>query len=299
VTEVAIRSNGSGAVAVAEPRVTAAVATLADWASELDAATDMAVKLCQTPFAPAHFRGKPTDAAAAILTGHELGLSPMASLRSIFMISGTPGMYAKAMLAVVQAQGHNVWVAEQSPDRVVVKGWRKGAPDHIHETTWDPARVVAAKLTSNAKYQENPQAMMVARGTAEICRQVASDALHGIPYAVEELEDMPLRVEASVAPRVTAAEILGTVSAPPPAEPVDEPQTADAGPRLITQAQQRKLHALFRDNDLADRDAGLLYVGAIIGHPVESTKDLTVTEAGTVIDSLETQRAEPPVDVEP
>lgn len=289
MTEVAIRSHG--AVAVAEPNVTAAVATLADWATELDAAYTMAVKLVTTPFAPRHFQGKPADAAAAILTGHELGLSPMASLRSIFLISGTPGMYAKAMVAVVQAQGHHVWIAEQGPDRVVVKGWRKGNPDHVYETVWDRDRVVKAKLTGNAKYQESPQQMMVARGQAEICRQVASDALHGIPYSVEELEDLPptMRVEASVAPRVTAADILA--NAPAPAAPADEDPIADLpiskpGGRPVTKAQLGMMGALAGELGLTDRDARLAYVAGIINRDISSANDLSSREASAVIDAM-------------
>lgn len=232
MTELAIRDDRR-AVEVQQPRLSAsapsaAISTLADWAAELRAAGDLAKELCGTPFVPAHFRGKPADAAAAILTGFEVGLSPMASLKSIFMIGGTPGMYAKTMVAIVQAQGHEVWPEEQSDTRVIVCGRRKGWPaDRIVRTVWDTARVVQAKLTSNAKYRENPQQMMWARGSSEICRQVAPDALLGIPYSVEELEsiDSPIRAEVVPTAPVTAAEILGIAAK---AEPAIEQQ--EAGP---------------------------------------------------------------------
>lgn len=183
------------------------------WAQAADAAHQVAQRLVVTSFVPDHFRGKPAEAAAAILTGAELGLKPMAALRAIFVIKGTPGMYAKAMVAVVQSRGHEVWAEEQSDERVVMCGKRKGSANVV-KTTWDRARVVKAKLTANAKYQDNPQQMMVARGQAEICRQIASDALHGVPYAVEELEDFePIRAEVVQPKPVTAAEILGTMPA--------------------------------------------------------------------------------------
>lgn len=185
MTEIAVRSQ-QGAELELTP--TPALASLAHWAGEARAAHTLAQSLCNTSFVPKHFQGKPAEATAAILTGFELGLSPMASLRAIFIIGGTPGMYAKVMVAVVMAQGHEVWVEEQSDERVVVCGRRKGS-EHIARTVWDRARVVKAKLTSNPKYAETPQQMMTARGQAEICRQIAPDALHGIPYAVEELRD--------------------------------------------------------------------------------------------------------------
>lgn len=296
MTELAIRGTTSnGVAAVDSPTMT----SLAEWANEVRAAAEIAEGLCRTTFVPAHFRGKPAETAAAILTGHELGLSPMAAVRSIFVISGTPGMYAKSMVAVVQSRGHEVWIPEQSDERVVVCGRRKGS-DHVFTTTWDRARVVKAKLTTNAKYQENPQQMMVARGQAEICRQVAADALHGIPYAVEELDDFkPAAIEA---PRLTAAEIFAeedpappetpapalTVSAPI-ADPVPATQGQAPDPTVpgITRNQQAKMHALLNESGRGDRDVGLVYIAGVIGRGIESTKELTRREAGMVIDKLE------------
>jgi hypothetical protein len=208
-TDIAVREQPTNAVALA-PITTGAVATLTTWVAEVSAAYELAKQLCVTSFVPQHFRGKPAEAAAAILTGHELGLSPLASLRSIFMIGGTPGMYAKVLVAIVMSHGHDVWVEEQSDERVVVCGQRKGS-EHTARVVWDRERVVKAKLLSNGKYNETPQQMMVARGSAEVCRQIAPDALLGIPYSVEELRDMPQDEQAPAEPavaRVTADEIL-------------------------------------------------------------------------------------------
>lgn len=205
MTEIAIRNEP----AEIELAPAGTVASLVGWAEEVQAAHALATKLVVTSFVPDFFKNKPHEAAAAILTGHELGLSPLASLRSIFVIKGTPGMYAKAMVAVVQAAGHEVWVEEQSDDKVVVCGKRAGS-EHVFRTVWDRARVIKAKLTGNSKYQDSPQQMMVARGQAEICRQVAADALHGVPYAVEEIRDFrDERTATADDDRVTGAEILG------------------------------------------------------------------------------------------
>jgi len=286
MTEMMIREDRA-AVETYEPPTTAA--TLVDWHEELLAAGNIAAKLCNTPFVPSHFRGKPADAAAAILTGRELGLSPMASLRSIFLFSGTPGMYAKTMLAVVQSQGHNVWVDEQSDERVVVCGRRKDS-EHVTQTVWDRARVVKAKLVGNAKYQENPQQMMAWRGIAEMCRLVAPDALLGVPYAVEELADMAPAPEPRR--RLTAAEVMAdapvsaVVVEGDDAEPVEEPESF-APVDLITKPQQAKLHACLNELGWGDRDKGLAEISRILKEPIATTKDLTKTEAMHVIDVLE------------
>lgn len=310
MTELALRNHTGNGVAIMD--TTPTMNSLAEWASEVRAAGEIADALCRTSFVPQHFRGKPAETVAAILTGYELGLSPMAAVRSIFIISGTPGMYAKAMVAVVQSRGHQVWIPEQSAERVVVRGRRKGE-EHVYETIWDRARVVTAKLTTNAKYQESPQQMMVARGQAEICRQVAADALHGIPYAVEELEDFPAT---PVQARITAAEILTEPETPAPApltSPSDPARHASERDQsappdsnvaaqgqaepLITAAQQRRLHARLNETGRGEREIGLVYIAGVIDRPIESTKELTKREAGQVIDALDDTADEPTLDV--
>lgn len=61
---------------------------------------------------------------------------------------------------------------------------------------------------------------------------------------------------------------------------------------LITDPQQRKLHALLRDNAMTDREHTLAWIGELTGRTVQSTKELTVAEAGTVIDALDAMGGE-------
>lgn len=75
-----------------------------------------------------------------------------------------------------------------------------------------------------------------------------------------------------------------------PAEPAPRhsprPAEVETG-ELITPAQMRKLHATLGDLGLHDdRDEALRQIGGIIGRQLDSTKDLTVTEASKVIDQL-------------
>ncbi len=283
MNELAVRADNAAALAIpASPTM----ASLVEWAAEASAAHGLAQSLCKTSFVPEHFRNKPDETAAAILTGFELGLSPMAAVRAIFVIKGTPGMYAKAMVAIVQGQGHEVWADEQSDDRVVVCGRRKGS-DRVVSTTWDRKRVEKAKLTSNAKYQESPQQMMVARGQAEICRQIAADVLFGIPYAVEELDDFTPAAVSAPAARVTTAEILGS------ARPTEEEAVTvnDDGVVMMTNPQQRKLFALLKEKGYADKDLALVFIAGQIGREIESRNELTKQDAIVVIDALEQLQA--------
>lgn len=226
MTDIATRDEQPAEVEQANRQPSGTIAKLADWAAEARAAHQLATSLCQTSFVPQHFRGKPAEATAAILTGHEMGMSPMAALRAIYVIQGTPAMYAHAMRAVVQSRGHSIWEAEASPTRVVVRGHRLGEADKVRESVWTIERARTAGLLNNAQYTKNPQNMLTARATGEVCRLIASDALHGIPYAVEELDDRePVRAVVEAGPRVTAAEILGR-----PAEPAPAPAPAETAP---------------------------------------------------------------------
>lgn len=176
-------------------RAEAPVPTLVDptggrliaWADSLAAAHRIATALCGTTFAPQNFRGKPEEAAAAILYGDEIGLTPSQSLQSVTVISGRPGLYARTMVALVQAKGHEVWTDEETPSKVTVSGRRKGSA-HVETSTWTIDRARKAGYLNNKKYETDPESMLYARAAATVCRRIAADALAGLAYTIEELE---------------------------------------------------------------------------------------------------------------
>lgn len=183
------------------------------WMEEARLAASLATSLAKTSFVPASLRGKPADITAALLAGKELGMQPITSLRSMDIIQGTPALRAHAMRALAQGHGHKVWLVEQSAARVVMRGQRReadGSYGPVQESVWDIPRAALLGLTGKEQWKKQPQTMLTARATGEICRLVASDALHAMPYAAEELADSdPIEVVPS-APRVTADEILAT-----------------------------------------------------------------------------------------
>lgn len=60
----------------------------------------------------------------------------------------------------------------------------------------------------------------------------------------------------------------------------------DAARDLRNEGQSRKMHALFHETGLSDRTKRLAYISELLGHEIASTKDLTVLQANTVIDTL-------------
>jgi hypothetical protein len=159
---------------------------LVQWAADARQAALVAQSLAKTSFAGA-LRGKPEEITAAILAGQELGLKPMATLKSIDVIQGTPALRAHAMRGLVQAAGHDIELVDSGPEHCVMRGRRKGA-ETWQEVSWTIERAAQLGLTGKDQWKKQPQTMLVARATGELCRLIASDVLHGMPYAAEEID---------------------------------------------------------------------------------------------------------------
>jgi hypothetical protein len=277
MTDISIPTQQQAAVAT---RDDAAMDRLGSWLQQADAVFAIAERICDTSFVPTAYRKKPAEAAAAMLAGAELGFDPMASLRAFDSINGTPAPKAITLRAVVLGKGHQVETVEQSATRAVVRGRRFGKGEW-QVSTWDIER--ARKLpqfTTNANYKNNPEAMLVARATAEVCRWVGPDAVMGMPYAAEEAGDFePVAPSAPATRRLTVAEL-------------DEPAAIEQGPaaELVTREQQKTMFALWADlgysgdeNRQTRLDLTARFIGA---DTVESSNELTAAEADTVIAKL-------------
>jgi hypothetical protein len=291
-----------------------AVQRLATWAQSAQAAYEVAQRLAQTAFVPEAFRGNAADTTAAILAGSEVGLSPMASLRAFDIIQGTAAPRAITLRAVAQANGHDIEVVEATAQRCTVRCRRRGG--NWQQVVWTMDRARSLSLANKHNWKAQPQAMLVARATAEAARIVAADAILGLNggYAVEEIDNgadestITMRREGT---KRTAQRTKQVVSeAEPELEPTElptsnhghemvtpapepdrnstetEPETGDG----ITSAQLKKLGALMRENDITERSVALTYVSDVIGRQVASRNELTKHEASQVIDALEAEK---------
>ncbi|HVN52270.1 MAG TPA: hypothetical protein VMT43_12595, partial [Acidimicrobiales bacterium] len=146
----------------------------------VDPAYALAKKMACTSFVPAAYQNKPDELLAAILTGHELGIGPMAAMAKIHNIQGRAGISAELMRALPLSHGHVIWVEEASPSKVVVCGHRKGDPEHVSRITWTADMVKRAGLEGKENHRKYPQAMMLARATGDLCRTIFADCLAGI-----------------------------------------------------------------------------------------------------------------------
>jgi hypothetical protein len=186
---------------------------LMEWVESARQANIVAQSLAKTDFA-GQFRNKPDEITAAILTGQELGLKPMTALKSIDVIQGQPALRAHAMRAIVQHQGHDIELVESDDTHCVMRGRRKGA-EGWQTVVWDIPRARLLGLLNKDQWKKQPKTMLVARATGELCRLIASDALHGLPYAAEEVDGY---VHGETAPAKAPLSVAAlTAPAPQPA----------------------------------------------------------------------------------
>jgi hypothetical protein len=104
-TEIDILSQPSALTLLppAQHPAQAAIDMLRGHAEMMGMAYDLATKMCRTQLVPTRFRGKPEDAAAAILYGAELGLNPIQSLQRVVPIHGMPTLEARTMVALLKS----------------------------------------------------------------------------------------------------------------------------------------------------------------------------------------------------
>jgi hypothetical protein len=299
---------------------------LVAWAHQAEAAAGIARTLAPTSFVPdaikvwehpEHSRDPAKRGAldmdstvaqvtAVLLAGQELGLKPMASLRSFTIIRGTVAMHAIAARALLLKNGHEIEIRETTSQRAIVDGRRAGA-EKWQRSTWNLERAKTARLfpgPENGPWKTQTQSMLVARATAESSRWVAADALLGIPVMVEELEgepgsngmlppgsaaietatdDAPAAVEPKRARRKPPSTARAALPSGPPAEVPPEPD-----PPQQTLAQNAKkrtaMFAALRAIGVTDPVEARGMIAAWVGHPVESSNHLTETEANVVIE---------------
>lgn len=290
---------------------------LIEWGHALAAAGQIADAIGDTEFVPKQWRNRKPEVAAAIMTGAALGMDPLAALRAMDSISGQPAFRANTLRGLVQAAGHEIWVEEATSTRAIVKGRRRGS-QHVEASVWTMDRAKQLGVAGKDNWRKQAQVMLVARGTSEIARLIAADVLLGMPYSAEELGDTGEPGESAALPAPTPAptrtaqrrsaattrrqEPVAVAAEPtdpdfddPQPEPAADPKQADTddvpdtltlASDPITKAQMGKLHALFGEHNITDRDERIALVVQVIGRDVQSSTELTKREASVAIDGL-------------
>jgi hypothetical protein len=146
---------------------------------QLDA---LAKRLAQSQLLPKPLQGKPADVAVILLTGHELGLSAMASLRGMHVIEGKAVMSADLMSGMVQARPDvcEYFRLIKSTDELATYETKRRGHDQAVQLTYTIAQATKAGLTKRPTWIAHPAAMLRARCSSALCRAVYSDIMQGV-----------------------------------------------------------------------------------------------------------------------
>lgn len=175
-------------------------------------------------FTPLAFRDKPNDALVAMLTGRELGVGPMQSLRSIHVVEGRAELSPALMRALVVRAGHVIDILESTNEACELQGVRADNGTSMR-VTWTLEDAVRARLVgidpetgqprarsrsgSPLPWEQYPRRMLLARATSELCSAVFMDVLIGV-VAEGDDTDTAAEVEGAAPVYVRPIDVDGT-----------------------------------------------------------------------------------------
>lgn len=139
---------------------------------------------------PDAYRGKPADILVTLVTGRELGISPMQSLRGIHIIKGKAVMSADLIVALCKRSPsckYFVLVASDNQS-ATYETHRNGDPSPCKmDFTMEDART--ARLIGNPTWSKYPAAMLRARCMTSLARVVYPDICFGL-FETDEGHDI-------------------------------------------------------------------------------------------------------------
>lgn len=198
----------------------------------LEQAEKLANQLAMSALLPESLRNRPGDVLVTIITGHELGLSPMQAIRGLHVIKGKAVMSADLQVALVKKHPECIYfrLVESTDTIASYETERKGEGKTKMSFTIEQAR--NAQLAGD-NWRKYPAAMLRARAASALARAVYPDLTLGV-YDEDE-----------------AREIAANVDPAPPAEreinppPVLELKPAEAKPAeaVVTGSRTAKLKA--------------------------------------------------------
>jgi hypothetical protein len=162
--------------------------TVDGWVAMIQPIAELAANIANTDFVPAALRGKPAAVTAAMLAGRELGLGPIQSMQHMHVIDGRPAVSAEIARALALAQGHDIHIEESTTQRCVVRGRRRNSQEWV-TVTWTMDDAKRAGLDGRQGWRKYPRRYLQARATGELCHLIFADAIGGMPFTIEEIED--------------------------------------------------------------------------------------------------------------
>lgn len=127
------------------------------------------------------------DAMQRILTGLELGLTPMQSIRALMTVDGATCMRADAMAGLVMSKGLcEYFVCTHSDDKSATYETKRVGNPKPQTFTYSFSEAEAAGLTGKDNWRKFRRDMLRARAKATLARDVYPDVLNGM-YDPDEI----------------------------------------------------------------------------------------------------------------
>jgi hypothetical protein len=153
----------------------------------LQQAMELAMVVHRSGLAPRAL-GTPDRIAYAVLYGAELGLPPMASLKSVSIINGVPSLFGDAPLALVRASGQLEYIKETlerdpggMPFKAVCITKRRGAPEEaVTVYTRKDAEIAGLWGAKEGPWRQHPGRMLQLRARTFNLRDNYGDILTGL-----------------------------------------------------------------------------------------------------------------------
>jgi len=226
--ETALTTQEAQAVAVPRPEMGFELTTIPE-------AYKLAQSLSKSALIPTALRGKPEDILVVLMSGRELGIPPMQSLRHLHCIEGRMSMSAQLILARVRrsplCEYFTVLESTKTGAKCVTK--RKGSvQEESADFTMDEA--VAMNLAGRDNWKKQPRTMLMWRAVTRLCRMVYPDLIEGL-YSDDEADDIQRPSNAAMMDAVpsrprTLTDLTQRLQSDPPLdvepEDVDEPEGA-------------------------------------------------------------------------
>ena len=235
---------------------------------------------------PQAYRDNPANVLLAVGLGGSMGLSPAESLYRIDVIQGKPCASAELIASNVRKAGHKLRIkVTEDPPSATCTIIRNDDPEPV-TVTRDMAWAQQMGLHTKDNYRKQPSTMLSWRAISACARLACSEALYGVAYTADELDDMPRATVTAeqVAPADLLAQQLVTVEES--AEVVPDPGYVDAEPMFDYRSTFGKAFYASINAEGIPEQHRIRFVSEAIGRPITSTKELTDAEARDLLDNL-------------
>lgn len=187
--------------------------------------------------------------------GYEIGLQPVESLESLYIVNGKITLWGEAVIALIMVAGHKVeWAADCDDEKASVTITRKDNGQSMTGTfTMEKARKRGLLKTSKGNdsifWNKFPENMLKFKALGSIARFIVPDALHGMKIKEELEADGEIELldaggttpitKSKAVPKVAeaAAEAVDNETHSSLAEELNKPQVSEAD-RAETRAAQ-------------------------------------------------------------